>query len=980
MLFFVTPDGVLRAMSTFFSEVWRGLKWHRLDENFPGITPIATQILVNVGGVFRRPLLGVGHDGKVWATFCPNTGAGVAIEPWTAIGDWFPEASWICLIPHGESDIEAFAVANDRTVRHTELIGGVWQSVRPDWEPISAIRRRRGRLAGPSQVAVNFAEGEVLTLNANGVLAALASKQLLPWPANVPPGPGDATLLELPWGLFVSPPPGARVETRHGFSPVVSKQGAVGLWHSHLTSGPARGRAAPATDLRAVAIRGDGEGGEGFEPALGEGVRRQIVDATRDEAPFLARGTMLSALGSWLDAEGDWQALDWEHRAAMGRDITVRTVTRGVLYPFGHAATYQELTTRRFDPRSLGSVAVLHRQGTLHVSEPLHELPADAGEQFRSFPFTEVELGLTTLKDLDRPRLQSVLPDGSAGDLFPVERGGAPFAFPVWLRREGSEVLASVPLVFVPQAALGAPDQVAVQRRLADVYKQADRVSLGGAAVRLAGEQVFETHELRLTGAAPATDSGGAPFVAKIVGATVGLPAVRQLTQKVESYAVRFNDDYVRAGDTAVLLETTAAGIGVSFVGRADLAGGLATPSFAADAISGAGEPIKQALASAAAFDPGQLFDPNAKLLGIVPLKDVIATVVGGKPPSLSSVMSVPPVVTLSWTDAECKGAGRFRPIEGQVSKLSLEVKATGGTTAPAPHVSTHGSLTHFCLDFAGVLVVEFGEVVFEIETGKKPALKLRGLDFHLSGSLKFLEVLQEAAATLVGELPVAVAATPKGITASHHIAVPPLSFSVGTVSVSVTDMVFATALRLPFDDKLGVDLSFASRKHPFLIGVWVLGGGGYLTLTIEGDKVTNFACAVEIGGLWSFDWAVVAGEVHALAGIDIRLNEEGVTLTGYLRVGGSVEVLGLVSVGIELSAAIRATDPPLRVFAEARMVLDVDLFLVSTSVSLQKTVQIYGDGGVLDERARSAGRRVVSVDDARAAWIAYRNAFEPAG
>lgn len=46
-------------------------------------------------------------------------------------------------------------------------------------------------------------------LQAPGVEELIGSgKQLIPWPANVPPGPGEATLLTLPWGLFISPPPG----------------------------------------------------------------------------------------------------------------------------------------------------------------------------------------------------------------------------------------------------------------------------------------------------------------------------------------------------------------------------------------------------------------------------------------------------------------------------------------------------------------------------------------------------------------------------------------------------------------------------------------------------------------------------------------------------------------------------------------------------------------------------------------------------
>jgi hypothetical protein len=169
------------------------------------------------------------------------------------------------------------------------------------------------------------------------------------------------------------------------------------------------------------------------------------------------------------------------------------------------------------------------------------------------------------------------------------------------------------------------------------------------------------------------------------------------------------------------------------------------------------------------------------------------------------------------------------------------------------------------------------------------------------------------------------------------------------------------------------------------MVGVWILGGGGYLEMKTVAGKIVEFAAAVEIGGVWGFDWAVVKGEVHALVGIEFRFDSGGVQFTGYLRIGGSVEVLGIISVSIEARAELTARDEQVgsetlfRIRASVSLVIEVDLFLVSFEQEIEEDVVIYESVAGSEDETGSGSRHRSTADD-EAAWLRYARAFLPAG
>ena len=54
------------------------------------------------------------------------------------------------------------------------------------------------------------------------------------------------------------------------------------------------------------------------------------------------------------------------------------------------------------------------------------------------------------------------------------------------------------------------------------------------------------------------------------------------------------------------------------------------------------------------------------------------------------------------------------------------------------------------------------------------------------------------------------------------------------------------------------------------------------------------------VGSPWRFALVVASGGVHVMAGIYFKLAGKIVELSGYLRVGGAVTVLGVITVTVE--------------------------------------------------------------------------------
>jgi hypothetical protein len=253
--------------------------------------------------------------------------------------------------------------------------------------PGGDVRVSPVRASGPSRVVVSLDEGTRVPLTVDGVLDALRRGRLIPSTKLT----DEDTQLELPYRLLVTPfrPDGQPIRLDHPSRPVVGGSGAVALWSTTVAaegSEPAAG-----LTLRPLGV----DSSDPFRTSLSGASRSRIMAAEPTASIDLLR---LSSLGGWLTASGRWESFEWDHEAALGRDVRVRTATMGVLYPWGHRAVYVETSERHLASSAAGATAHLRKRSFLTVTEPVHDLAPS-----RAFPFTRARVQETVFDFATEP-------------------------------------------------------------------------------------------------------------------------------------------------------------------------------------------------------------------------------------------------------------------------------------------------------------------------------------------------------------------------------------------------------------------------------------------------------------------------------------------------------------------------------------------------------------------------------------------------
>ena len=91
-----------------------------------------------------------------------------------------------------------------------------------------------------------------------------------------------------------------------------------------------------------------------------------------------------------------------------------------------------------------------------------------------------------------------------------------------------------------------------------------------------------------------------------------------------------------------------------------------------------------------------------------------------------------------------------------------------------------------------------------------------------------------------------------------------------------------------------------------------------------------------EIGANVSISVVVASGNVHIMAGVYLKLDfvSKESQLTGYLRAGGSLDVLGLISASVEFYLGFTYYfGPPCKIAGEATVTIEVHVLFFSASV-----------------------------------------------
>jgi hypothetical protein len=181
----------------------------------------------------------------------------------------------------------------------------------------------------------------------------------------------------------------------------------------------------------------------------------------------------------------------------------------------------------------------------------------------------------------------------------------------------------------------------------------------------------------------------------------------------------------------------------------------------------------------------------------------------------------------------------------------------------------------------------------------------------------------------------------------------------------------------IPLDgEPIKVLLGFAERANPFLMSASLLGGGGWLAMRFRTDLangalVDSVEGALELGGNLSLDLGYAKGRAYAFVGIYFRFEASKVTVGGYVRLGGALDILGLITISVEFFLGLNYDSGKNVLEGTARMTVCVEILFFSASVTLEITRCFRASNNAVCSLLGVSAEDDVAMD-----WPAYWEAF----
>ncbi len=814
------------------------------------------------------------------------------------------------------------------------------------------------------------------------------------------------TSIEFPYRIKLSPEEGAR--WIHS-AKAVEHDGRIELWHTRLTvdgPDPVHVAAVWSPDYVPGPKRPDPD--DPFVMSVSNTDRHDIIVANHDSAscpePIPAPLLMLSSLGAWSDLKGEWKeqtgrcfgtSLEkWEHQATMGRDQHVVIARRGFLYPFGHRAVLIKETERRVHPVSgaggtISFIAYLRLRQYIVLREPVKNYAADPMLSFDQVEFLDHRspmLDLVIVNNVPFPA-GGVPKCSSAGnwlaEVFWPTVKGKPYRFRLAaIDKAQNRIKLDAPVIFVEND----PSFLAIYRESAScAYRDGANLphrtsilegqKVGISASLEKGDTEIDASNVVFIGDddAPEEPSGFKPHIDTFSGR---VPALEQFVAGGGGgTTLRLRDpDATTAQIYAEIVRDKPA---ASFSSTSDRSGGVAAPSVNVTHLSRRFGPVgldtttPVAPSSAAAdidtFNPQHFFGDDANILGQISLKDVVADMAAASLDAVPAIRALLTewrdgpsqlVQTISWaTSLKELPAGPFTFTPRGQLVLDGTFEAWLGTDIK-PRFRMTGTLNDFTikLDFGAVgVALNFNRLVFtassEGSTDVDP--DIAGVDFL--GALKFVQDLAKKFTAPAG---FNITLRPGSV----MVQAPPINLGKLSVGAFAFENLSITSwVALPFT-RSPVEFGFAVARpdKPFLVTVGVYSGGGHFAITLDssGNGIRHLRAAIEFGAQKEISFGSVAhGRLYVFGGLYYEQTGPVMTFRAYVRAGGEIEALGLISMGVELYLALDYVTPPGDLLGTARMTYSFSIGFVKKSFSITYQQRFAGSGSsTKSARLRPAG------------------------
>lgn len=710
----------------------------------------------------------------------------------------------------------------------------------------------------------------------------------------------------------------------------------------------------------------------------------------------------------YLGEKGDSLSLsEWVHIATLGRDHYVRIVYEGHLWPFGHRAALIKVTERKIrDIKGadglMHPLAYLVQRMFIVVRQPMRDYTSPAIAPHLQFGGRGLPLKTIRLTTLVTPDIAN--PEGPAR----IRANGQETIYSFWVRLGGgggpaddfkfhavAEDLAgnnldlTTSLIFVPFSE----NRRDLVEQVYNASEEARRSEVPGQSLTFAPRKngaaadntTLETGGLYFTTQPAPMGKAMGGFLPRLLKAAVNLPAVEAILGRRAETTIGFYQPYLASGlvnpsgvFAEVVKEIGPAVLQVDEIKSefaASQAGGIATPSQAIKSLAReygplAGDPLKAASDS---FDPSDYFagfQDLAKIFGSFSLFDLLPLgSMGENAPKMQNlkelIQNKPKAYKLT---ASLDWKPKIQSIKTGVINLNLknssvlEIKGRIEKIIELPpppqpdpgYAMFQGELKDFSVDLVGLIEVLFVSFSFKSESGKKPDINVQ-LDpnkpVQFQQDLAFVEELRKQIPPgLFGDGP-SLDITAQGVKAGFSLGLPPVAVGV----FALKDVVLSTSLELPFmDGRPTLDFAISSREHPFNLTVAFLGGGGFFHIQIDTLGVKMLEMALEFGAQASINLGVASGGVHIMAGIYFSIQRRTISgkevnaasLSGYLRMGGELSVLGLISVSLEFNLSFTYEFEKNAASGRATLTVKVEVLFFSTSVEITVEKRFGGSSG----------------------------------
>lgn len=748
----------------------------------------------------------------------------------------------------------------------------------------------------------------------------------------------------------------------------------------------------------------------------------------------------LSLSGGWLTGSGTFSGTGvlaaWAQRVATGRDVHVRVSYRGWLAPFGHVASVIVIAERTFGVDTSGEVtAALHQREFLSVNPNTVDVGTLAGAMSyagRELPFRTVDLISNVITEISRSPIPRNVDDSVIFVPTQVE-GGTPLMFDYAATdRTGAPVSFTMPGVFVRADA--EPADVA---EVIDYYGDVDSADLratdlGGQPVAYAdeplgtegdGKTTLPTWQLSFTVAAPTVTlpDGVAALVPVMETASVVDEKVDTLRgQDAEPFSVQMATVWLEHGldlgvNVALGFLDLQIPISLPFSGGGS---GLAAPDLHVEQLTALLGPAV-ALVAGGEWDPAAALGEKALFMGSVQLAKLLDKInLGGDIleehglPRYDIELHRPDPQALP--DALCISLTWNPPLRsfGDTLLIAQDIE---DSPFPATAEGKLDFLLKYCIpldDLAAEPETTIDVAVRNIMIQLPPPNPIIGVAFtkvrfldppdgpadvdvdiaavRFLGSLTFLDPIQEFLAGLGGGPRLDI--RDDAIEADLTFPLPDISLGV----LGITGLEVGTGLIIDLTGgPLRAAFNLGTRSDPFTLSVMGFGGSGSVELEASPHPFgivrleLSLAFVIEL----SVDVVVAKGSLRASFGASLELTailvdgevSADVTLGAFLDILGEVQVLGLISIVVQVLLTLEYTASTGVLVGEATVMASVDVGFIEKEVSftISQEMALGDSSGVRSARAlagsTSTAGGFVSRFPTSQLWNRYCAAFAAA-